>query len=93
VELEFMYMLCVAQKKALEAEDAEGVCELLEVQRAFLKEHLLEWAPMFLINAKCESRTPLYHDGSELTLEFMLSDYEYVNAKLNEHCTPEGQEA
>jgi hypothetical protein len=48
---------------------------------------------MFLINAKRESRTPLYHDGSELTLEFMLSDYEYVNAKLNEHCTPEGQEA
>jgi TorA maturation chaperone TorD len=93
VELEFMYMLCVAQQKALEAEDAEGVCELLEVQRAFLKEHLLEWAPMFLINAKRESRTPLYHDGSELTLEFMLSDYEYVNAKLNEHCTPEGQKA
>jgi TorA maturation chaperone TorD len=93
VELEFMYMLCVAQKKALEAEDAEGVCELLEVQRAFLKEHLLEWTPMFLINAKRESRTPLYHDGSELTLEFMLSDYEYVNAKLNEHCTSEGQEA
>jgi TorA maturation chaperone TorD len=89
VELEFMYMLCEAQKKALEAEDTEGVCELLEVQRAFLKEHLLEWAPMFLINAKRESRTPLYHDGSELTLEFLLSDYEYVNAKLNEHCAAE----
>ena len=71
VELEFMYMLCMAQKKALEAGDKEGVCELLEVQRAFLKEHLLEWAPMFLINAKRESRTPLYHDGSELTLEFL----------------------
>lgn len=86
VELEFMYMLCTAMKKALEAEDKEGVCELLEVQRAFLKEHLLEWAPMFLINAKRESRTPLYHDGSELTLEFLLSDFEYVNEKLNEHC-------
>ena len=86
VELEFMYMLCTAIKKALEAEDKGGVCELLEVQRAFLKEHLLEWTPMFLINAKRESRTPLYHDGSELTLEFLLSDFEYVNEKLNEHC-------
>jgi len=86
VELEFMYMLCTAMKKALDAEDKEGVCELLEVQRAFLKEHLLEWAPMFLINAKRESRTPLYHDGSELTLEFLLSDFEYVNEKLNVHC-------
>ncbi len=93
VELEFMYMLCTAMKKALDADDKEGVCELLEVQRAFLKEHLLEWTPLFLINAKKESRTPLYHDGSELTLEFMLSDFEYVNEKLKENCTTESVEA
>jgi len=86
VELEFMYMLCVAMNKAIDAEDKEGVCELLEVQRAFLKEHLLEWAPLFLINAKRESRTPLYHDGSELTLEFLLSDFEYVTQKLTTLC-------
>jgi TorA maturation chaperone TorD len=86
VELEFMYMLCTAQKKALEADDKEGMCELLQVQRAFLKEHLLEWAPMFLINAKRESRTPLYHDGTELTLEFLLSDFEYVTQMLATHC-------
>lgn len=92
VELEFMYMLCVATQKALDAEDEEGVCELLQVQRAFMKEHLLEWAPLFLINAKKESRTPLYHDGAELTLEFLLSDYEYINAKLVENCTSESPE-
>jgi TorA maturation chaperone TorD len=92
VELEFMYMLCTAMKKALDAEDEEGVCELLQVQRAFMKEHLLEWAPMFLINVKKESRTPLYHDGAELTLEFLLSDYEYINAKLAEKCTDESLE-
>jgi len=86
VELEFMYMLCTAQKRALEAEDKEGVCELLKVQYAFLKDHLLEWAPLFLINAKRESRTPLYHDGAELTLEFLLSDFEYVTEKLNTFC-------
>jgi len=87
VELEFMYMLNVALKKALEAEDAEGVCELLQIQHGFLKDHLLEWAPMFLINAKRESRTPLYHDGSELTLEFLLSDFEYVTQMLQAHCS------
>jgi TorA maturation chaperone TorD len=90
VELEFMYMLCTAMKKALDAEDKDGVCELLEVQHAFLKEHLLEWAPMFLINAKRESRTPLYHDGSELTLEFLLSDFEYIGEKLNTYCVSAG---
>ncbi len=89
IELEFMYMLCVALKKALDADDHEGVCELLEVQRAFLKEHLLEWTPLFLINLKRESRTPLYHDGAELTLEFILSDFEYVTEQLTLHCGEE----
>ncbi len=89
VELEFMYMLCTALKKALDAEDKDGICELLQVQRAFLKEHLLEWAPLFLINAKRESRTPLYHDGAELALEFLLSDFEYVTEKLSTYCGDE----
>ena len=92
VELEFMYMLCTALKKALDAEDKEGVCELLLIQRGFLKDHLLEWMPLFLINAKRESRTPLYHDGADLTLEFLLSDYEYVIEKLEENCKIEATE-
>ncbi len=86
VELEFMYMLCVASLKAFSADDKDALCELYQVQRAFLKEHLLEWAPLFLINAKRESRTPLYHDGSELTLEFLLSDFEYLTDKLTTYC-------
>jgi TorA maturation chaperone TorD len=89
VELEFMYMLCTALKKALDADDKDGICELMLVQRAFLKEHLLDWAPLFLINAKKESRTPLYHDGAEVTLEFLLSDFEYLTEQLNEHCNAE----
>jgi len=92
VELEFMYMLCTALQKALNADDKDGVCELLQVQRAFLKEHLLDWAPLFLINAKRESRTPLYHDGAELTLEFLLSDFEYITAQLETHCQTEAVE-
>ena len=89
IELEFMYMLCTAQQKALEADDIVGVCELLKVQRGFLKDHLLEWTPLFLINMKRESRTPLYHDSAELTLEFMLSDFEYVTELLTLHCGEE----
>ena len=83
VELEFMYMLCVAMEKALEAEDDEAMEELLYVQKGFLEDHLLDWAPMFLINMKKESRTPLYHDGAELALEFLLSDFEYINEQLS----------
>jgi len=79
VELEFMYMLCEALQKAFEANDQEAVNEILKVQQGFLGEHLLAWTPMFLINMKRESRTALYHDAAELALEFMLSDFEYLN--------------
>jgi len=82
VELEFMYVLCDAMKKAFVAEDKDAVKEFLYIQKGFLRDHLLNWAPMYLINMKKESRTPLYHDGAELTLEFMLSDYEYINEQL-----------
>jgi len=84
VELEFMYVLCDAMKKAFKANDEEAIKEFLLIQKGFLKDHLLNWAPMYLINMKRESRTPLYHDGAELTLEFMLSDYEYINELLEE---------
>ncbi|CAA6804996.1 MAG: Unknown protein [uncultured Sulfurovum sp.] len=86
VELEFMYVLSVAALKAFNEDNKDDLCELYQVQRAFLKEHLLEWAPLFLINAKRESRTPLYHDGTELTLEFILSDFEYLTQKLSDYC-------
>jgi len=82
VELEFMYMLTKAQKRALEESDIEAVEELFKIQKRFLEEHLINWAPMFLINMKKEARTPLYHDGAELALEFILSDFEYINTQL-----------
>ncbi len=83
VESEFMYMLSSATIKAFEADDNEGVTELFQVQRGFLRDHLLKWAPMFLINMKRESGTPFYHDGAELALEFLLSDYQYISEALN----------
>ncbi len=82
VELEFMYMLCTALEKAIDADDKEGIQELLKIQKGFMQDHLLVWAPLFLIAMKKEARTPLYHDGAELALEFLLSDFEYINEQL-----------
>lgn len=80
VELEFMHHLCQAQIKAIEESDNESVTELLAVQHRFLNTHLLKWAPMYLINMKYESRTPLYYDTAEMALEFILSDNEMLSA-------------
>jgi TorA maturation chaperone TorD len=79
IELEFMHHLCEAQIKAEKEEDTEAVKELENVQKEFLYKHLLQWAPMYLLNVKYESRTPLYSDIADMTMEFILSDYEYLN--------------
>jgi len=82
VELEFMHHLCEAQIKALNENDREAVSELLEVERTFLDKHLVRWAPLYLLNMKFESRTPLYYDAADMTLEFILSDYQYLSETL-----------
>lgn len=80
VELEFMHHLCQAQIKAENEKDSDAVAELQAVQHRFLNTHLLKWAPMYLINMKYESRTPLYYDAAEMALEFILSDNEMLSA-------------
>jgi TorA maturation chaperone TorD len=82
VELEFMHHLASAELKALNENDMDAVKELKQVQYDFLNKHLLRWAPLYLINMKYEARTPLYYDGAEMALEFMLSDNEYLTKEL-----------
>ena len=76
VELEFMHHLCEAQMEAMKKGDTDAVDELLSVQKEFLNKHLLQWAPLYLINMKYEARTPLYFDAADMALEFILSDNE-----------------
>jgi putative dimethyl sulfoxide reductase chaperone len=78
VELEFMYKLCDAELKALEDGQTEIAAEIAAIEYNFLKDHLLEWAPMYLLNVKSEAGTAFYFDAAELALEFMMSDFEYL---------------
>ncbi len=83
VELEFMYKLCEAELKALEDNNTQVASQIAQIEYNFLKEHLLEWAPMFLLNVKSEASTPLYFDVADLALEFMMSDFEYLTQLQN----------
>ncbi len=78
VELEFMYKLCEAEYKALQDGEFQIAADIAEIEYNFLKEHLLEWAPMYLLNVKSEAGTAFYFDAAELALEFMMSDFEYL---------------
>jgi len=82
IELEFMHHLVDAEMQAAAQNDDKAVAELQKVQHDFLNKHLLQWAPMYLINMKYEARTPLYYDGAEMALEFILSDNEYLTKEI-----------
>jgi TorA maturation chaperone TorD len=91
IEMEFMYKLCEAESEALKDGDKEAACEIAKVQKEFLQNHLLVWAPMFLLNMRSESGTALYFDLAELALEFILSDYEYLQQLITQDgCKYEG---
>ncbi len=81
VELEFMHYLIEAEIAAETAGDKEAVKHLQFAQKTFLNKHLLKWAPMYLINVKYESRTPIYYDAAEMCLEFILADNEYLSTE------------
>jgi TorA maturation chaperone TorD len=83
VELEFMYKLADAEMKALEDENYETAAEIAQIEYGFLKDHLLEWSTMYLLNVKSESSTAFYYDLADLTMEFILSDFEYLTVLKN----------
>ena len=83
IELEFMFKLVSAQIEAIKNGDFETADNLLKVQDKFLKEHILTWISLYLINVKYEARTPFYHDLAETTLAFLLEDGEFLT-KLDE---------
>jgi TorA maturation chaperone TorD len=78
VELEFLYKLVDAQKKALDENDLKSAEYFIQMQIEFLEKHLLKWVSLYFINVKNEADTPFYHDGAMSALEFILSDYQYL---------------
>ena len=78
VELEFMYELCKAELKALEDGDIEIAKQLSQLQHGFMQDHILQWMPMYLMNVKNEAGTAFYFDVADVTLEFIMSDFEYL---------------
>jgi len=80
IELEFMYKLTEAELEARNNGDEEALNIVLSEQKEFLEKHVINWFALYLINVKYESRTPLYHDLAELTLSFVLEDYESLKS-------------
>ena len=77
-EIEFMHMLVDSQRKAEENSDKEAVAELVNIQAEFMREHLMTWAPLFLMQLKKYAQTGFYRDFADLTLDFLWAENEFI---------------
>ena len=50
----------------------------LKTQKRFIREHILNWIPPFLIACEAMLETPLYKDLCNFATEFFVSDYAYL---------------
>ncbi|WP_457624477.1 TorD/DmsD family molecular chaperone [Persephonella sp.] len=78
VEMEFMMTLAKEELEALEKGNKAEANRLRKIQKKFLEEHLANWGIIYLLAAKDMAETPFYQDVCELSLEFILSDYDYL---------------
>jgi TorA maturation chaperone TorD len=69
ISLEFGFMQNLVQK------------DERELQISFLQNHLLKWAPIYLLGIKDMAKTPFYRGLCEFCTEFLLADYEHLMSK------------
>ncbi len=72
IELELMAILC---RKEAESSGDEAL-SARAVQRKLLEEHLLAWAPIYLLAVKRTARTELYRDGADAVLHLLHQHHE-----------------
>lgn len=78
IELEVMSVLCAREAEALSNDNGPAGRAVRRVQREFLEQHLLAWAPVYLFAALRNARTKLYREAAEATLHFLCADHELV---------------
>ncbi len=84
IELEFMITLIKEQLTAYSINNIQEEKKYLDLQKKFMENHLLQWAPIYLLAARDMAETPFYHDVCQTTLEFIMTDYEYILQQLEE---------
>jgi TorA maturation chaperone TorD len=77
IELELMATLC--EREAQAASPAEKA-QVRAIEGELLSEHLLSWAPIYLLAVKRIARTELYRDGAEAVLHLLHQHHEALAA-------------
>lgn len=78
-ELEFAVRLCREGLEAAQSGDLEGLKASIEEQRAFLKDHLLNWVPRFCEDVVRYANTEFYQAVAAMTAGFITMDAAMVD--------------
>ena len=84
MELEFMQRMALRTQEALCRGDEDAAVELLETQRGFVHDHLLNWLPMLVSDMQQFARTTFYKGLGNLTLGYVQEDQELIEELLAE---------
>lgn len=74
LELEFMAHLCRRAASCPVDGEVTGLEHLLTAQQAFLRDHLLNWVPLFARDAERIAMTSFYKGVARLTADFLQLD-------------------
>jgi len=77
-ELEFMYYLCYMENESLKKRDKKHTTKYREMQRKFLKEHIIKWIPYFCDDVMKESRLEFYREAARLLKEFIEREIKFL---------------
>ena len=81
IELETLAVLCAHEAEAAARPDDAYAAHIRGIQRAFLREHVLAWAPMYLFAVERCAHTTLYGEAARVAMRFLASDYEALCAE------------
>ncbi len=72
ISLEFGFMQNLVQK------------ERYDIAAMFLKKHILQWVPSYLLSMKESARSLFYEELCDFTIEFILASYETLMSEATE---------
>jgi TorA maturation chaperone TorD len=83
VELEFMRKLAEWEATKWPDDDSESAIYCLKVQKKFIEEHLLKWAPKLCGEIIEKTTMPFYREMAEVTNDFLDFDHDAINETLS----------
>ncbi len=75
-ELEFIRLMCNREAEAWQEDNEDEALKYVQVQREFLRGHLLTWLPRFCEEIRGRDRLGLFRGLADLTESWVIFDYQ-----------------